>query len=254
MLLTSYKTLVTGSVTGANIRISAVDGTAFIDFSAADTLTRYIGREIEIFDSSLRSIKGWIKAAGTGETLGDELITAWSNDAGYPYETLTVNANGHDIDAVINTTSIGIAGVSLTPTVGSLKKVVFNITKTSGTDPFIFTGNALGSGTGGSFVYGPTYTGANTKYYTDAATDLWLTFRNSGTIFNGSATFSEKQVLTPSATGVTIVSTHEGATYNFASKHASFNYNDTSGYTYRIMATQKVSRPLKYMGASTHHI
>ena len=42
-----------------------------------------------------------------------------------------------------------------------------------------------------------------------------------------------KQVLTPSATGVTISST-PGGTENWESKDASFNYNDASGYTYTI--------------------
>ena len=43
-----------------------------------------------------------------------------------------------------------------------------------------------------------------------------------------------KQVLTPSATGVTITSTPNGSTYNWASKEAGFNYNDANGYTYQL--------------------
>jgi len=39
-----------------------------------------------------------------------------------------------------------------------------------------------------------------------------------------------KQVLTPSATGVTIVSTKGGTTYNFAYKDTSFTYNAESYY------------------------
>lgn len=47
-------------------------------------------------------------------------------------------------------------------------------------------------------------------------------------------TVSFKQVLTPSATGVTITSTPNGTTYNWTSIESGFNYNDASGYTYTI--------------------
>jgi hypothetical protein len=80
-----------GSVTQANIRISAVDGTAFVDFSAANVLTGKIGNELHIADSAGNEIIGIIKAVGTAEGLGDESITAWTNDARgggtYGYET-----------------------------------------------------------------------------------------------------------------------------------------------------------------------
>jgi hypothetical protein len=49
-----------------------------------------------------------------------------------------------------------------------------------------------------------------------------------------------KQVLTPSATGVTITSTADGSTYNWASKEEGFNYNDDSGYSYEIEYTSDI--------------
>ena len=69
--LQNAKLLSSGSVTAANLKLSAVDGTAFVDFSTADVLTDNIGKYIVIKDSTGKEIKGWIKAAGTGETLGD---------------------------------------------------------------------------------------------------------------------------------------------------------------------------------------
>jgi hypothetical protein len=45
---------------------------------------------------------------------------------------------------------------------------------------------------------------------------------------------SYKRILTPSATGVTIVSTRGGSTQSWASQESGFNYNDASGYTYVI--------------------
>ena len=66
-----------GSVTRANMKISAVDGTAFVDFSAADVLTGFVVGgglyKLSIYDSALKAIIGYIKEAGTGETLSDEL-------------------------------------------------------------------------------------------------------------------------------------------------------------------------------------
>ena len=47
---------------------------------------------------------------------------------------------------------------------------------------------------------------------------------------------SFKQVLTPSTTGVTIVSAYGGSTYNWTSEESGFNRNDASGYTYDIEA------------------
>jgi hypothetical protein len=51
---------------------------------------------------------------------------------------------------------------------------------------------------------------------------------------------SLSQVLTPSATGVTIVTAKGGTTYNWSFKDSSFNYNDSSGYTYRLYRTPPV--------------
>ena len=50
------------------------------------------------------------------------------------------------------------------------------------------------------------------------------------------ASISLKQVLTPSATGVTITSTAGGTTYNWASIESGFDYNDAKGYTYKLTA------------------
>ena len=54
----------------------------------------------------------------------------------------------------------------------------------------------------------------------------------SGTVLSDTA--SCKQVLAPATTGVTIVNSKGGATYNWLSIQSGFNYNDGSGYTYTI--------------------
>ncbi|MEO5366065.1 MAG: DUF3168 domain-containing protein [Magnetococcus sp. WYHC-3] len=65
----------TGSVTIGNIKLSAVNGTAFIDFTASGTLTNNTGKLLYLTDSVGATISGYLKAAGTGETLGSEIAT-----------------------------------------------------------------------------------------------------------------------------------------------------------------------------------
>ena len=77
-------TIASGSVTRANSRLSLVDGTAFVDFSAAGTLTAYLGQKLTITDSAGKKATGYIKAAGTGETLGDELVVNGHMETGDP--------------------------------------------------------------------------------------------------------------------------------------------------------------------------
>jgi len=58
-----------GSVSLTNIRLSLVNGTAFVDFSAVGTLTPYLNRKLILTDSAGKKAVGYIKAAGTGETI-----------------------------------------------------------------------------------------------------------------------------------------------------------------------------------------
>ena len=60
----------TGAVTQANMRLSTTTGVAFVDFSSAGALTNYLGYQLVITDSTSKTITGYIKAAGTGETYG----------------------------------------------------------------------------------------------------------------------------------------------------------------------------------------
>ena len=85
-------TLASGSVTRANTKISAVDGTAFVDFSTANVLTDYVPYKgkLTITDSTSKKLVGYIKAAGTGETYNDVLGGFNYNDAsGYTYAITT---------------------------------------------------------------------------------------------------------------------------------------------------------------------
>jgi hypothetical protein len=229
-----YQPVAKGTVTQANMRISAVDGTAFIDFTAADVLTTKLGHLLKIKDSAGRAIQGFIKAQGTGETLGDERISSWTNNTTYPYETFT--SSGADIASAINTTGFGSAYSGVANTFGELLLFTGSATINSGALSRLYL--AINpSGTLPLVLVSPVLTGAQSKYFTvpDSSQDFIIYETGSGVAVNFSATGNSlKQVLTPSATGVTISSTKGGSTMNWATKDAAFNYNDTNGYTYEI--------------------
>jgi hypothetical protein len=223
-----------GSVTQANMKISAVNGGAtasggaFIDFSAASVLTDYLNHLLVVKDSAGRVIMGFPKAAGapTGETFGDEILddTGFDDDSKWTKEEgWTVNAS----KAVGTTVAYG--------------KEIYQHALSSPTGKLYYRSWDLVTRTGGgikvriSTFFGIEYStpATYTGYSTGAATtriSIYSITTFSGTIDN----FSVKQVLTPSPTGVTIVSTQGGATYNWLSKDTNFNYNDASGYTYEI--------------------
>ena len=52
------------------MRLSIVNGTAFVDFSEVDALTPYIGRKIKIYDSAGKKLLALLRKQERGETLG----------------------------------------------------------------------------------------------------------------------------------------------------------------------------------------
>jgi hypothetical protein len=206
-----------------------VDGTAFIDFTAADVLTGKTGNLLVVRDSSGRAIQGFIKAAGTGETYND-LVTSWNN---WVSAFSTFTSSGTTITSAIDDGDPDAYAKSntLTLAAGALFKSVSSITLNSGTAPTYYIGYNTPRSYQGVLGNATIYR-SNVTAFAGGANDVVLFVASVATNF--SATISLQQVLTPSATGVTIVSTKGGATFNWAQKNASFNYNDPSGYTYQI--------------------
>ena len=213
--LQNAKLLSSGSVTAANLKLSAVDGTAFVDFSAADVLTNNIGKYIVIKDSTGKEIKGWIKAAGTGETLTD-LIAEWDLTSGWATFASTIN----DADTF---TTAGAGGVrkDISGAAGALVKLTASYTTTASIVSLMNYGNSA------SYLFSFVTGGYRTLV---DATGIYI--RNAAAGQTDITSMSIEQVLTPSATGVTIVSSKGGTTYNWESKDASFAYN--SAITYSI--------------------
>jgi len=309
------------TISQANMRLSAVAGTAFIDFSAADVLTDHIGKILTVKDSAGKVLVGYIKAAGTGETLSGEAladtgfagvtkasakvvsgitkanpgVVTFAADHGFAngdviyfsaldemtelntqYWQLQNNAgNTFELAVVYGGASLDTSGygaAEVTGGEGQRTTFISWITQTGwcvGVDGAgALTGGASKITSDSANIYQTiiangllyyssfdiiawvsgvcfinisnlTYTlnprseiGTYTAYYT-GGTNSTAGIR-SGQNGLGVDNFSVKQVLTPSATGVTIVSTPGGATYNWTYQETGFNYNDPAGYEYLI--------------------
>lgn len=250
----TFPTLITGTATG--MRISSVDGTAFLDNCAALVPYADGNHLVEIYDASNRMLQGYLKAQGSGETY-TELVTGdnstFASDTGFWAKSpgIVIGSNVCTFQNQLWASTSGIYKEFQTNT-GCLYYSSFDIVSISGSSPgfrAIYGGSSdvLNRGTLRSSP------GTYTEYKT-CNSGTYMAFNATQTTMQGAIdNVIYKQVLTPSASGATIVSTKGGTTYNFAYKNTSFTYNAAS-YRYAIYDTLKVSRPTRYMGVSTHNI
>ncbi len=247
---TTRAPIATGSVTLANTRLSLVAGTAFVDFSEANVLTDHVGKYLRVTDAAGKSAWGYIKAAGTGETLGDELVvngdfssaTGWILSTGVTIggDILTVDGSGAAWSRVADRIMADSTGKLLKASITILSRTAGSITIRAGSVDF------------GTFSTAATHTA-----YGVPTTSYSYYIKNGSTAFAGTIDdASMKQVLTPSNTGVTIVSTRGGTTYNWASIETGFNYNDAAGYSWAIYddATQVLNGSAAEPGVGTRTV
>ncbi len=240
-------TLASGSVTQANLRLSTLNGVAFVDFNSSGLLCPYVGDKITITDGSSHTAVGWIKACGTGETYGSQLLpnTAFANT------TSVTSGDSAVLSSVscssVSTTCLKVAGN------GSANFPYGCSTATTNVGQVIRNAVSGGGGTETSLLYFVTRTGScggttllsespaisgsyaayNPEYVTAVATTtavLWESYTATQYWIWGDP--SLKQVTAPSTTGVIIVSASGGSTQNWASVSGSFVYN--AGVTYAI--------------------
>ena len=264
-------TLASGSVTRANTKISAVDGTAFVDFSTADVLTNYAAnkyRKLTITDSAGKKLVGYIKAAGTGETWSEK-VTGNNYDPDGSVGDWEVYTKGGSGNTLTYDATLDAFKVTLGSTVGNNNGGILSTS---------FMGTIIPNGaiiTTQAEIYLPSGHGFTSYFYVNDAgsfvdrvpyhyppvisrdlslVDQWQTIRYQsyltradvtgflyvyavGGVSGGVFYFrhpSLTQLITPSTTGVTITSTPDGTTYNWESQESEFNYSDASGYTYAI--------------------
>jgi hypothetical protein len=220
-----------GVVTRANFKISPLNDSAFVDFGVAGALSSCLGATLIISDSLGNTITGYIGAVGTGETYSAEYFMdptfdnagMWAASNGWSIAggmAIAVSGTGHNF---INDT----AGF---PTRNALYKSTIVVNNVSGGGVGIRYG-------GGITNLGNMYPviGSYTEYIVNKGTNQLALFRNvPASDLSECTSVSSKHVLTPSATGVNIVSTPGGAIKRWAIIHPSFNFNDMAGYTYTI--------------------
>ncbi|MFA5961219.1 MAG: DUF2341 domain-containing protein [Parcubacteria group bacterium] len=244
----------TGAVTQANMKLSIVNGTAFVDFSAANVLTNNLNSKLIIADHAGLKLTGYVKAAGSGETYGSDISS--NNTAASDQQTEANTYGSWYVDAG---GAIGIVGggaqhvgsyaISLgidylyayssdvPATTGALYSATFDARTASGENCYFqFIDSDWDSSGWYQFAGGGNWTTYN-AYLTNTGTYVrtangWIC---TGTVYIDNLYI--RQVLTPSTTGATITSTQNGSTFNWVSEETGFNRNDESNYTYTIFPT-----------------
>jgi hypothetical protein len=243
---------VSGSVVQANMRLSIVGGNALADFSVSGSLTSYIGGLLTITDSGGHTITGYISAAGTGETYGSQLLPNPSlggagNLSASKATLSTFSGGGQSVDPYLNVTLTGAYGGGLQSfrvSSGMLLKSSAYLKK--------------GTETSGMWLCLDNSSWISVACTAEVLPSSWTQFTVYGTVNSGAATFEQfyngatagqtslfdsasvAQVLTPSTTGVTIVSTPGGSTRSWRLEQPGFNRNDPKGYTYTITGSGSI--------------
>jgi hypothetical protein len=214
----TFPTLITGTITG--LRISSVNGTAFLDNCAALIPYADGNHQIEIYDSSNRMLKGVLKAAGTSETVsetdvfaGFDFTSGWAcNNAtitGAKTFTMTASAGGPYKSSVLIAGALYKSSLVGTVSVGTLR---------------YYTAGAL-------YILCPNNT---SDYYATVRPDNGVAYFLVSSSSNGATaevvSATSYQVTAPSSSGATITTLKNGDVYNFSYKNASFTYNASSYY------------------------
>lgn len=246
-LAASSSVFATGTVRFSNLRLSIATNTpAFIDFSSSSALTSYLGDQITLTDSGGHHLTGYIKATGTGQTYGSQLLSnttlnttssiiAFANvslgiatGSGYPTGSSTLQITLTSGGGNAAQSFSAPAGAALLSSAylknGTEVGGVYIGDENSAITMLNEIGNISASWTQCSFYVTNTTTTTNYQIYQG-------TTASDTSLFNSA---SAVQVLTPSNTGVTVVTSPGGSTYGWASEDAGFNRDDASGYTYSI--------------------
>ena len=222
----TYSTVIMEN-TGSFYAITA-DGDATIRSSATD-LSGQTAKYIVAYDGTNDKYAfAYGHAADDAESLGGELITSWSTPVAFPYETFTVNANGHDIDQAVNSAGGGYAYTLFSLAAGNVIKIPTTISINSGAaDVLLITASSIGNPV---TTIKSSLSGSETFYRTWTSSDYGLIFRNlSGTI-DFSLLISAKQV---TALGVDSLQLRDqtaesGSSRNWTSIESGFDPNTIS--------------------------
>lgn len=221
MILLPQKVAYRGSV--SDLRISSVDGTAFID-NLPSAVTDLVAADpgnylLEIYDATGKVLKGYLSAAGTGETYLD-ILAGWNLTSGW---TMLVGGTIVDADTFTTTVADGPYRNNSFPVTAALYKRTFERNTTS-------TGCVARVAVNSNYnpLAGVADISTGSAYHTAVVGYTNLYIRNAWAGTTDITSLKAEQVLTPSTSGCVIVSTKGGATENFSYKSATFSYNQAS--------------------------
>lgn len=225
----------TQTITGLTANLSMVDALAFITNPSTD-LGQYAGCKLTLIDTAGKKAIGWLGAKGAGETYTDLIggtnpallngdfslgDTVWSKSAGATIE----DQGGGDYEAVLNVaaTNLGVSQSHSAPANCLLYASVACTARTAGSfSVWVESSNP------GTIIASFNTTGTKTGYRTYVSgTKVFTIFSYGGAAQGRFDDVTFKQVLTPSATGATILSTLGGA-QSFWFKDTAFNPNSAT--------------------------
>lgn len=222
LIIKALKAGGTLTLSGWTGKLSTVNGTAFATQCSVD-MRQYLGFKATWLENG-HSASAWLRDAGVVETYGGELITS------FPISTLnTLTVAAPNITQGVNSSGAERYAYSNNVTTGndSLLKFITTVTKASGSYPSVFFNFAA---TSPSIVTNGTPQTVYVAQTTQQRMVLFDCFAN----VDFSAVNTLKQVLTPSATGATLVSAKGGSVYNMETMDVggTFNKNATSWTVY----------------------
>ena len=221
------------AVDSGTLHLATVDGGAMffhdsLDFSAyAGTDAGFTPYKVTFTDAAGKTAEAWAAAVGGGEALGSNAITSITNRADLPYDTLTINANGFDVDSGIKTQTAAraVAYTNDIVMLGKLWKVEIAFTLNSGTAPQLRT--KTGTSSASRVIVSPVVSGA--YYWTGFDGGLpenGFVLRNEAAEqSNWSAAWTAKQYTDVPATGLHLMSASGGTTRNMDTVEAGFDPN-----------------------------
>ena len=222
--------------TATGLRISAVNGTAFLDNCPADVLAAVgLGKQIKIYDASSRYLQGVIDVAGSSETTVDYITgddSTFASDTGFWTKTVASVSITGDVCRCVNTPDVngikktGVAEVYITT--GKLYYYSFDLTVSLRSCSLWIGG---GSGAIATYNTNGTKIGYLTGKSGSSSSGIFL--YATGTSTWDADNLIVREITAPSANGVIIKDL--SGNQNFISKNASFTYNAAS-YTYEIIS------------------
>jgi len=212
--------------TATGLRISSVNGTAFLDNCPADILAA-VGAQVKIYDASSRYLQGVIDVAGSSETLDSDLFSGLNFTSGWSVANATIN----DADSLTFKAIYGIVYKASILTIGALYKGSFDYTITSG------TGTIQANADGYEIKLAKSSSGL---YRTNLRTGFRVQMLSGTAPISGDiTTMALQKVTAPSSSGVIIKDL--SGNQNFISKDANFTYNAAS-YVYEILNVATASQ------------